>query len=263
MADGARYSIRRKLRVPVYDQGRICCGVWKIEGSRFLLMKKENLTESNDLRLSDQVYKILMARILSGQMSAGDVIAEKTLAKELGVSRTPVHDALRALIKEGFLIQKKNRRPEVIDLKAADVSEIFEMRALLEGEAAFLAAKRMDHAILNHLRDVGESIREDSFERNCASQEWVSKWTAYEDEFHGGIARASGNRRLYQDIERHRLSQRAFIFHILEPAFIKDGLDEHLSILDALERRDGEKARMEMRQHIQEWQPHFVSKFSD
>ncbi len=213
---------------------------------------------ASDLRLSDQVYQLLMERILSGEIKSGDVIAEKSMANELGVSRTPVHDALRALIAEGFLIQEKNRRPKVAGLTASDVYEIYEMRALLEGEAAFMAAERMDLSTINRLRETGESLKE-----KTSCRDWVTRWAAYEDDFHGGIAKASGNKRLYGDIERHRLSQRAFIVHILEPAFIHDGIDEHIAILDALEKRDAEAARAEMRHHIKEWQPYFVGKFSE
>ena len=216
-------------------------------------MSKKSQSDESGSRLSDYVYQALMDRILSGRFRSGDVIAEKTLAEELGVSRTPVHVALRELVKDGFLTQQKNRRPVVAELSADDVSELFDMRALLEGEAAALAAEKMDRATLESLQASGEKLKAiDSFDA------LVEKWVSYEDEFHGAIAEASGNKRLAKNIRHFRLSHRAFVINVLDPQYIKEGLKEHLGVLDAIEKKDSEKSRDRMNAHIKKWQPYFI-----
>ncbi|MBL4613915.1 MAG: GntR family transcriptional regulator [Magnetovibrio sp.] len=205
-------------------------------------------------RLSERVYELLLERIISGQLPAGTVLAEKRLAEELGVSRTPMHEAIRDLIKDGFVHQIKNHRPTVSRFTAQDVFEIFEMRALLEGEAAYLAAQRIDRTTLKDLRETGMHFENISY--SCSR---IKAWADYEDDFHNCIAKASGNKRLYQGVVRVRLSHRALNVHIMGSDSIQDALHQHFEILDALDCRDGARARTAMRNHIKEWQTYFIT----
>jgi DNA-binding GntR family transcriptional regulator len=213
--------------------------------------------EHSQSRLSDRIHQILLGRILSGQMKSGDIIAEKKLAVELGVSRTPVHDALRDLIKDGFLHQEKNRRPVVTDFTAEDVYDIFEIRILLEGEACFRAASRMDRLTLNDLREQADVLSSTQKKHN-----WLELWAQFDDSFHNKIAKASGSKRLLQDIIKHRLSHRALNIQAESPYSFSNSLQEHLDILDALDARDAQWAKKAMQNHIRESQTLFVSKYS-
>ncbi|MGB1239248.1 MAG: GntR family transcriptional regulator, partial [Pseudomonadales bacterium] len=214
-------------------------------------------SENSQLRLSERIHQWLLERIIYGDMKPGDAVAEKTIAQTLGVSRTPVHDALRDLIKDGFLHQERNKRPVVTAFTAEDVFDIFEIRILLEGEAAFKAAARMDRLTLKQLRERANVLSADT-----AAPDWLESWAQYDDDFHREIAKASGSKRLLQDIVRHRLSHRALNVHASGPETFSDSLNEHDVILSALEQRDSDMAKAAMRAHIRESQALFVNQFS-
>jgi len=89
-------------------------------------------------------------------------------------------------------------------------------------------------------------------------KDWITKWSDFDDLFHTTIAEASGNRRLALDISRYRLLHKGFNRHATEPSSLEQALREHLSILDALEAKDGELARQRMVSHITAWQEYFI-----
>src|SRR2546423_5792926 len=103
-------------------------------------------------RLSDAVYETLLEAIISGRLASGSIVSEVSLAKQLDVSRTPVHDALRQLAKDGLVEQRPGRRAIITTFTKEDIHDIYEMRKLLEGESARRAALRIDRATLGQLR---------------------------------------------------------------------------------------------------------------
>ena len=208
-------------------------------------------------RLSDTVYENLLEAIISGKMASGAIVSEVALAKQLDVSRTPVHDALRQLAKDGLLEQRPGRRAVVTAFTKDDVFDIFEMRKLLEGEAARRAAPRIDRPTLTRLRAMGEDLRD-----NPDRTHWLNRWADFDEAFHDAIARASGSPRLWHDIARYCLLHRGFNKLALTIDGLQHALTEHFQILDALEKRDGESAAKLMVKHIQDWQTYFVSHFS-
>jgi DNA-binding GntR family transcriptional regulator len=207
-------------------------------------------------RKSDAVYEALLEAVLAGRLVSGTTISEVALARQLDVSRTPVHDALRQLAKDGLVEQRAGRRAVVAAFTRDDVDDIFEMRKLLEGEAARLAATRIDRQTLARLRASGEGLR-----RSRGSADWVAEWTDHDETFHDAIARASGSPRLWQDIARYRLLQRGFNKLTAAPDDLAQALEEHFRILEGLERRNPERASRSMVEHIQEWQAYFVNHF--
>jgi DNA-binding GntR family transcriptional regulator len=208
-------------------------------------------------RLSDAVYDTLLEGIVSGRLPPGEVVSEVALARELQVSRTPVHDALRQLAKDGLVEQRANHRAVVASFSREDLFDIFDMRKLLEGEAARRAATRIDRQTLQDLRQTNEQLAAQPPD----SPGWLLRWTDFDEEFHGAIARASGSKRLCQDIVRYRMLHRGFNKLVTTPACLKQALEEHLQIIEALERRDGDTAARALISHIQEWQAYFVSHF--
>ncbi|MBM3995437.1 MAG: GntR family transcriptional regulator [Planctomycetes bacterium] len=205
-------------------------------------------------RLSDAVYETLLEAIISGRLHAGAIVSEVSLAKQLEVSRTPVHDAMRQLAKDGLVEQRAGRRAVITTFNRDDLYDIFEMRKLLEGEAAKRAANRIEHASLASLRSVGESLKNYS-----DSAEYIARWADFDEEFHESIAKASGSPRLWQDIVRYRLLHRGFNKLATTVDGLQTALREHLQILDALEKRDGNTASRLMVDHIQAWQTYFVN----
>jgi len=205
-------------------------------------------------RLSDTVYESLLEAIISGKLAAGSIVSEVSLAKQLDVSRTPVHDALRQLAKDGLVEQRAGRRAIIASFSKEDLFDIFEIRKLLEGESSRRAAARIDSATISRLRKQGEDLRGDPKNAN-----YLTRWADFDEAFHDAIAEASGSSRLWQDIVRYRLLHRGFNKLATTVESLQDALHEHFQILDALEKNDGETASRLMIAHIQEWQAYFVN----
>jgi len=216
--------------------------------------KLRNGAESD--RLSDAVYETVLVLIIDGKLAPGAIVSELELSRQLNVSRTPVHDALKQLAKDGLVTQKANRRAAIAGFTADDVFDIFEMRKLLETEAARRAATRIDRLALTTLRTAADRIA-----KAVNKPDWVAQWTEFDELFHKTIAEASDSRRLALDIARYRMLHRAFNRHSTTGDVLPQALAEHLRILEALERRDARKAAAEMYAHIHEWQNYFVSQF--
>ncbi len=211
--------------------------------------------DTDTSRLSDSVYTALVEGILAGKLTPGTVLSELALSKQLRVSRTPVHDALKQLAKDGLVEQQANRRAVIAVFTAEDVHDIFEMRKLLEGEAARRASTRLDRATLSGLRDGANKIAAD-FEKNG----WADRWADYDEKFHRTIAEFCGSKRLSQDIARYRLFHRILNRTSITPEVVNQALAEHYQILDALEQRDPKAAAQRMIAHIYEWQAYFVNR---
>ncbi len=208
------------------------------------------------IRLSDTVYQHLLEDILEGRLAPGTILSEVALARDLEVSRTPVHDALRQLEKDGLIEQEANRRATVVTISKEDVQDIFEMRKILESEAARRAANLIDRQSLTRLRGIADTLA-----ATRDRPDWVARWTDYDDEFHDTIARTCGSIRLCQDISRYRLLHRFFNRTATTFEDLQQALVEHQVILKALEAADRDASARAMFQHIEAWQKYFVNHF--
>ena len=216
-----------------------------------------------DNRMSDVVYERLLDDILSGRRQAGEPLSELALTKVLKVSRTPVHNAVLQLIKDGLVKQDPNCRPVVLGINAEDIVEIFEMRILLEGETAYRAATRMPVKALRKLKRLHDKTAEPQ-----PRKIWLKGWADYDAEFHRAIAKASDSPRLAHDVSRYRLLHRGlnlFGFNEEEAPLetLQTAVDEHAQILDAIERGKGRAARSSMHAHLRRWQKFFAKLFED
>ncbi|WP_457633660.1 GntR family transcriptional regulator [Oceanithermus desulfurans] len=139
----------------------------------------------------EAAYERLKRRILEGVLRPGARLSEPALAQALGVSRTPVREALQRLSQEGLVELRPGRGARVRVLSPREVEEVYEVRALIEGEAAARAAGRCDEAGLHRLEaalDALETADPDDFAAQIAADE----------RFHALLVAASGNRVLEQ-----------------------------------------------------------------
>ena len=206
--------------------------------------------------LSDKVYETLLEAIVSGRIDPGTELSVVGIAKELDVSRTPVHDALRQLAHDGLVEQEVNRKARVAGFTRDDVFEIFEMRKLLEGRAAELAATRMEEKTLALLQAEADRLAD-----SPEAIDWMQRWIDFDEQFHDAIAQASGNRRLYMDVSRYRLLHRGFNQMSTNADVLQQALAEHQEILQALHRQDPTECAAAMVSHIETWQVYFVKNF--
>lgn len=190
---------------------------------------------------SAAAYERLREWLLSGVLTGGSVIQERRLAEKLGVSRTPVREALQRLEGEGFLV-RQDRFLRVVEVTVSEVMEALAVRQSLEVDAVRAACGRMPRALLDEIRARIVAMADPG----AVSDD--SHWSV-DDLLHLSIARESGNRLLLRLISDLRQKTRLFGLHRI-PSRFAPGKVEHLAILDALEAGDAELAGARMRVHI-------------
>jgi DNA-binding GntR family transcriptional regulator len=197
--------------------------------------------------LVDSVYETLIEAILSGKIASGAELNEVAVARELGVSRTPVHEAL-AWLAADELIELSGSRARVRTMTALEVAELYDVRLLLEGSAVERAARRIEDGVLQQLREETKELA-----RTRGNADWPARAIEFDIRFHDLVAQASGSSRLRSEIKRYRLLVRAFCRitggHLKN---LQDSFQEHLAILRALEKRDPKAARKAMEAHIEQ-----------
>lgn len=193
----------------------------------------------------DRVYAALRSRILVGEIAHGTRLRQEALAAELGVSRTPLREALRRLTAEGLVEFHPNRGAQVAEVTHAGVRAAYEARLVLEPGAARLAAGRRPPAELELMR---HAIKAES-----ASKTDGEAYVASRD-FHLALVAASGNAHLV------RLAESLWVTAIGEPIFawqakhepdrIEEDVVEHERIANAVEQGDADVAEALTRHHI-------------
>jgi len=195
--------------------------------------------------LSDRVYAALKHHIAEQKLRPGSKLSVPRLAAQLGVSRTPVKEALERLGQDGLVTMLPNRGAYVAILHWEDVNEIYQMREMLEGLATRLAAARMNGDLLERLRDVlrqGETaVRQGSIEGHIK----------IDLEFHRLIRAQGGNRRLVRALDNLQ-DQIRIVFRTSAaiPGRMPMALEEHRRILAALEAADPDEAEQAARDHV-------------
>ena len=188
----------------------------------------------------------LRAMIVRGDLAPGEAIGEAELCAALGMSRTPLREALKLLATEGLVDLKANRSARVAPLRAEETDELFEAVAGIERIAAELAARRADARTLRSLRAL-----QDRIERHHGRGE-LADYFALNQRIHREIVEAAGNGVL---AAAHgsllARAERARLFAIAaSSARWTESVDEHREILAALEARDAERAGRALERHV-------------
>lgn len=194
--------------------------------------------------LRDHVHATLRAAIISGELPTGAHLNERQLASELGISTTPVKEALRRLEGEGLIVTEP-RRAVRVSFDARQAEEMALARAALESMIARMAASRIDTARLKALEQTFAKMA--AVTQTGGAQELI----ALNEEFHEAIHEASGCAYLQRVLVGQRVydhATRAFLLG--EPEERERALSEHRAILDALARRDSDAAERAMRDHV-------------
>src|SRR5690606_19866377 len=119
-----------------------------------------------------------------------------------------------------------------------------------------------DRPTLSSLRATADNLAQTRTKTgDPKAAEWLAHWVDFGEEFHSQIAKASGSPRLWQDINRYRLLHRGLNKQVTMSESLKQAMEEHIRILEALESRNADKAAQAMLEHIQEWQAYFVNHF--
>jgi DNA-binding GntR family transcriptional regulator len=198
-----------------------------------------------------EAYAEIRARIISGGFQPGQRLVEERLARELGMSRTPIRQALTRLEAEGLVALIPNRGAVVCSYTVEDVLEIYDLRALLEGHAARRAASQITAREVNRLWKLVEAMESFNAEVFASREEAVRWFATRNNEFHRAIHEASRNRRLVELLARTiqiPLVYRSFFAYSAAEYALSNYY--HRKITSALEQRDGDQAGILMRAHI-------------
>ncbi|GAW91651.1 GntR family transcriptional regulator [Calderihabitans maritimus] len=196
--------------------------------------------------LREIVFETLREAIINGTLKPGERLMEVQLAEEMGVSRTPVREAIRKLELEGFVVMVPRKGAYVAGISIKDIADVFEIRAALESLAAGLAAERITEEELEELERLLVQVAE------CTESNDLEKLIEIDTRFHDILYKASRNERLVQiisnlreQIQRFRSTSLAF------PGRMKETLEEHKKIVEALSERNVALAQALAAEHIE------------
>ena len=197
---------------------------------------------------ANQAYNFIRAQILSGAYGEGMRLTETQISDHLGLSRTPVREAMRLLVSDGFLHFQPNSGTFVRTWDAAEVAAVYDARLLVESELAALAARRITPYQLDRMRAIHEQIElqgADTSEENQVRIEPLNR------EFHAVIIDSANNPRMAVmreqalEIQIIRRTQRRYT-----PIQLARSFQHHRELLDALSCNDSDWARDIMACHL-------------
>ena len=198
------------------------------------------------LPLRDLVFNTLRQAILKGELKPGERLMEIQLAEKLGVSRTPIREAIRKLELEGLVIMIPRRGAEVAKISHKSLQDVLEVRGALEELATDLACQRINEEELKELTDAEDHFKK-VVENNGSEMEIAEADEAY----HDIIYKATRNDKLVQMI--NNLREQMYRYRL---EYIKDEaqrgtlINEHENILEAIRIRDIIRAKTLMKEHI-------------
>lgn len=199
------------------------------------------------MRAVDRAYEELRSRIRSGELPAGERLREESLAEQLGISRTPVREALRRLQADGLVDVVAHRGAHVAAWAEHDLDEIFTLRALLESEGARLAALRAEPVAVAELRATAEELA-----RVVARPRLdLDRVAMLNYEFHRSVLDLADSPRLSAMLRG--LVQTSLVmhtFHRYDRAALERSARHHVELVEAIEAADGGWAEAVMRAHV-------------
>lgn len=204
-----------------------------------------NITVNEYMPLRDVVFHTLRQAILKGELEPGERLMEIRLAKRLGVSRTPIREAIRKLELEGLVIMIPRKGAEVAGITEKNLRDVLEVRRSLEELAIELAVKRMDESGITRLEEARIGFRE------ALNSNDMIRIAQADERFHDAIYAGTDNEKLIQLL--NNLRDQMYRYRL---EYIKDTgkrqiiMDEHENILNAVKTRDVELGKRAMREHI-------------
>lgn len=209
------------------------------------MIDKLQVTTNEYLPLRDVVFKTLRQAILTGEFEPGERLMEIALAERLGVSRTPIREAIRKLELEGLVVMVPRKGAEVASITITDLKNVLEVRCALEELSISLACERINNDEIENLKIALNEFKE------AINLKKVNIITEKDVEFHDIIFKATKNDRLIQIL--NNLREQIYRYRI---EYVKDFdyhnmlIKEHKEIVNAIIARDIEKSKKAIREHI-------------
>lgn len=209
-------------------------------------MKELTLDISTLMPLRDVVYKTLRDAILKGELKPGTRLMEIHLANELGVSRTPVREAIRILEKEGLAVTYPRRGAQVAHMSVKDLEDVIEIREALDVLAAVNAC---DNATEETVARLKKEVK--AFEEALEGDD-VRKIVELDESFHNVIYECANNPKLKEIVTSLREQMYRYRYeYIKEKSVMVTLLKEHENITKAIEKRDKANVTSVMKEHLE------------
>lgn len=200
------------------------------------------------MRLSDKAYHLIRRKIITLELPPLSAINEQTLMEDLDLGRTPIREALQRLAAENLVFFAPRRGIFVAEISITDLYKIFELRLVLEGFCAELAAERATPAQLARLDAVIQELD------HVAAGDGKALM-AMDEHFHELLYQAADNDFLAEYLRRlHALSLRMWHLVLNRLGNVRGAMEQHLEIADAIKAGDGAEASARLRRHIAEFQ---------
>ncbi len=210
--------------------------------------------EHRTISLADQVFENLENDILSGKYARGELLTESKLSQSMGVSRTPIREALRRLSQE-HIIEESGKGSVVVGITESDLEDIFFIRKKIEPTAAALAAQSRTDEQLEYLREAVE------FQEFYLGKKDADKIKSMDSRFHETIYRMSGSNVLSDVlIPLHKKIQKYRRASISNKSRAQASVKEHRDIFEAIAAGDAEKAKELVEKHLENAYNHMFNK---
>ena len=222
--------------------------------ARILDDPRAPLTKSASAAAAELIRKA----IVDGRVEPGSRLKEGELARELGISRTPVREALLVLQTEGLIESAPNRGATVRAYEVADLDDLYQLRALLEGFAARLAAVRIAPGDVGRLRESCERFG------SLRASDDVGELVQENVSFHDIVLHAAGSERLAQMVRsviQLPLVYRSYVWYSPEQKLISEHY--HRQLTSALAAGEAERAELVMKEHVFEARDFLVAKLRE
>lgn len=217
---------------------------------------KVNINEYLPLR--DVVFNTLRQAILKGELKPGERLMEIQLAQRLGVSRTPIREAIRKLELEGLVTMVPRKGAEVAQITEKSLRDVLEVRGALEELTIQLACSKMNDKVLADLNETHTA-----FKQAIASKE-LTKIAECDVDFHDVIYNATQNEKLIQILNNLREQMYRYrMEYIKDPKSHKRLIEEHEEIIRTLKTADADGARKAIRIHINNQELTVINKIKD
>lgn len=203
------------------------------------------VTMNEYLPLRDVVFNTLRQAILRGELKPGERLMEIQLANKLGVSRTPIREAIRKLELEGLVLMIPRKGAEVAEITEKNLRDVLEVRCALEELAVQLACARMDEDGISELRAAAVNFE------NVLESDDITKIAQADVAFHDVIYAATDNRRLIQLLNNLREQMYRYrIEYLKKKECYTQILKEHSQLIESIAQSDEEAATKVTGQHI-------------
>lgn len=214
----------------------------------------ERMDDDSAASTAERIVTSLQRDLVTGAIPIGSWLRHAAIAKEFGVSRTPVREALRVLAAQGVVTIVPNRGARVNGLSSRDIRELGEVRSDLQGLAAGLAAERINDEQLERMQNAWSTFRDALFDPSLPeTSDLASMWIDANEEFHSVIVEAADNRQLsltLADLHRRVPRNLSFVAYQSNTHKLVKNLEEHESIAEAIASHDSHAARRLMTAHF-------------